>query len=227
MTKTYTRMSNPTSQERETALHTSPPSSSPAAYTPDPPPQKEEHPLAEIIRFSIIALIIVIPIRMFVAQPFIVSGASMEDTFQSGEYLIVDQLTYYFEKPERGDVVIFRYPRDPSKFFIKRVIGIPGDTVIIEGDQVTIRNDAHPEGYTLPEPYVSDMTASGNITEELGEREYFVMGDNRDASSDSRVWGVLQEDRIVGRALLRLFPPTALEILPGEYVINNVSSTDQ
>lgn len=179
-------------------------------------PHKEPHPLIEIIRFSVIALIIVIPVRMFVAQPFIVSGASMQNTFQNGEYLIVDQLTYHLEAPKRGDVIVFKYPKDPSKFFIKRVIGLPGDTVLIEGSKVIIVNETYPTGLTLAEPYIKSMKASGAINEELGPREYFVMGDNRDESSDSRVWGVLQEESIVGRALLRLFPPSHFSYLPGD-----------
>lgn len=188
------------------------------------PKQKEEHPLAEIVRFSIIAILIVIPIRMFIAQPFIVSGASMDDTFHSGEYLIVDQVSYYFEKPDRGDVVIFRYPKDPSKFFIKRVIGVPGDTISITSDSVTITNDEYPDGLTLDEPYIKSMTLGSPLTETLGDREYFVMGDNRDQSSDSRSWGVLQEERIVGRALIRLFPPSELSYLPGAIDIETESA---
>lgn len=176
---------------------------------------KNEHPLTEIVRFSIIAILIVIPIRMFVAQPFIVSGASMDNTFESGQYLIVDQVSYYFEEPKRGEVVIFRYPKDPSKFFIKRVIGLPGDTVTIENSIVTITSETYPDGFVLDEPYIKSMDAPQNLDETLGEREYFVMGDNRDESSDSRSWGVLQEERIVGRAFLRLFPPSQLEYLPG------------
>jgi signal peptidase I len=177
--------------------------------------EKKENSLTEILRFSLIALIIVIPIRMFVAQPFIVSGASMQDTFHSGEYLIVDQLSYEFHTPNRGDVVVFRYPRDPSKFFIKRVIGLPGDTVNIEGSTVRITNAEHPNGTILNEPYIKSMAAGPSINEVLGDREYFVMGDNRDQSSDSRVWGVLQEERIIGRAYLRLFPPATFNYLPG------------
>lgn len=176
-----------------------------------------EHPLTEIIRFAIIALIIVVPVRMFIAQPFIVSGASMEDTFHNGEYLIVDQITYYFEEPERGDVIIFRYPRDPSKFFIKRVIGKPGDTLKIDGNVITIKNEEHPEGIILNEPYVNEMQPNANVTETLRENEYFVMGDNRDASSDSRMWGVLTRDKIVGRAFLRLFPVNEIGVFPGRY----------
>jgi signal peptidase I len=177
--------------------------------------EKTEHPLAEIVRFSIIAILLVIPIRMFIAQPFIVSGASMDETFHSGEYLIVDQVTYHFEKPSRGDVVIFRYPRDPSKFFIKRVIGVPGDTITIENAQVSISNESNPSGFTLDEPYIKSMQPAAPFKETLGDREYFVMGDNRDKSSDSRAWGVLQEERIIGRAFVRLFPPNELSYLPG------------
>lgn len=177
--------------------------------------EKKQHPLMEIFQFALIAIIIVVPIRLFIAQPFIVSGASMEETFQSGEYLIVDQVTYHLKKPTRGEVIVFRYPKDPSKFFIKRVIGIPGDTVIIDGATVTIKNEANPDGFTLNEPYITDMTPGGFMTETLGDREYFVMGDNRNFSSDSRSWGVLQEERIIGRAYLRLFPPQQFEYLPG------------
>ena len=179
--------------------------------------KKAEHPLTEIIRFSIIALLIVLPIRWFVAQPFIVSGASMEDTFHNNEYLIVDQLTYHFEEPERGDVVIFRYPKDPSKYFIKRVIGLPGDTISIEGTVVTITNEENPDGFVLQEPYVEKMEQETYLAQKLGDGEYFVMGDNRDHSSDSRVWGVLDQDKIVGRALLRLFPFTKASVFPGMY----------
>lgn len=179
------------------------------------PENKKEHPFVEIIRFSIIALIIVVPISMFVAQPFIVSGASMEETFQSGEYLIVDQVSYHLHDPARGDVIVFRYPKDPSKYFIKRIIGLPGDTVKIEGSTVTIVNEQNPNGFVIDEPYIKSMSPDNHLTEKLGAREYFVMGDNRDRSSDSRAWGILTEDRIIGKAFLRLFPPSALDVMPG------------
>jgi len=187
---------------------------------------KEEHPFAEIVRFSIIAILIVIPVRMFVAQPFIVSGASMDDTFHSGEYLIVDQISYYFEKPERGEVIIFRYPRDPKKFFIKRVIGLPGDTVTIEDGKVEISNEKHPAGFTIDEPYIDEMDPAPVMTRELGKDEYFVMGDNRNHSSDSRTWGVLQEEQIIGKALVRLFPPSRVDYLPGKYPIAEPAQTE-
>lgn len=205
----------PDLQEEE--LTNSSPSSTTVA--PTPTPERKEHPLTEIVRFALLAIIIVVPIRMFIAQPFIVSGASMDDTFANGQYLIVDQLSYYLHDPERGDVVIFRYPRDPSKFFIKRVIGMPGDTVTIEEAKVTITNEEYPDGLTLDEPYIKSMLPAAPMTEVLGPREYFVMGDNRDQSSDSRVWGVLQEERIIGRAWVRLFPPQSIDFLPGSVEI--------
>lgn len=193
-------------------------SSSPSSDTDhdSQPVVSEPHPLLEIIRFSVIALIIVIPVRLFIAQPFIVSGASMQNTFHNGEYLIVDQLSYHLGHPERGDVVIFRYPRDPSKYFIKRVIGVPGDTITIEGSTVSIQNEQVPQGMVINEPYIASMRPGVTIVEELGEREYFVMGDNRDQSSDSRVWGVLQEENVIGRAFIRLFPPREFDIYPGD-----------
>lgn len=184
---------------------------------PTPPPPKESGFFAELFKFSLIALFIVLPIRLFVAQPFIVSGASMEPTFHTSEYLIVDQLTYHFEKPERGDVVIFKYPKDPSKYFIKRVIGLPGETIQIEGTSVIVRNDASPQGFILSESYIDDMSPSELITEVLGDDEYFVMGDNRNASSDSRAWGALPEENIVGRAFVRLFPFSEIGVMPGAH----------
>ena len=143
----------------------------------------------------------------------------MDTTFANGQYLIVDQLTYHFNDPQRGDVVIFRYPRDPSKFFIKRIIGVPGDTVSIADATITIKNEEYPTGLVLDEPYIQTMDPAAPQVEVLGPREYFVMGDNRNFSSDSRAWGVLQEERIIGRAWLRLLPPSAADFLPGEATI--------
>jgi signal peptidase I len=196
----------------------------PALEHETPAQPKKENAFLDIVRFSLIALIIVIPVRTFIAQPFIVSGASMENTFHTGEYLIVDQLTYEIHAPKRGEVVVFRYPKDPSKFFIKRVIALPGETITIEGSTVRISNPQYPNGFILNEPYIKSMENGADLTEVLGEREYFVMGDNRDQSSDSRFWGVLQEERIVGRAFVRLFPPSQMDYLPGavaETVITN------
>lgn len=171
----------------------------------------------EIFRFALIAIVIVLPVRWYIAQPFIVSGASMEGTFHNSEYLIVDQLTYHFREPERGEVIIFHYPHDVSKYFIKRVIGLPGETVSIKDNNVVITSPDNPEGFVLNETYIGDAMTTGDQSVTLGGDEYFVMGDNREHSSDSRIWGILTKDKIVGRAWLRLFPPTELSFLPGSH----------
>jgi signal peptidase I len=193
-----------------------------AVLTAQSPEPKKMNSFLELLQFAFIALLIVVPVRYFIAQPFIVSGASMEQTFHTGEYLIIDQVSYYFEDPVRGDVVVFRYPKDPSKFFIKRIIGLPGESINIQGNIVTITSTDGVKT-VLSEPYIKTMAQNTSLTEILGEREYFVMGDNRDASSDSRMWGVLNKDKIVGRAFLRLFPFNKAEIMPGEhtYIISN------
>ncbi len=195
----------------------------PSESQPEPKNKKNESFWGELARFAIIAVIVVFPIRMFIAQPFIVSGASMEPTFQNGQYLIVDQISYRMEAPQRGDVVIFRYPRDTSKFFIKRIIGLPGETIKIEGDSMLIYNLAHPNGFAIDETYVDHMEKDSFVTQTLGPDEYFVLGDNRDASSDSRIWGILPRENIVGRAFIRLFPVSELEVFPGHIVPEEVN----
>ena len=165
-----------------------------------------------IVRTLVIALAIVLPVRFFIAQPFIVRGASMEPNFSDGEYLVIDELSYRFHGPERGDVVIFRYPHDPKQFFIKRIIGLSGETVSIKEGYVFIRNKKG-EDVQLNESYLSPkvLTISDEVvTLELGD--FFVLGDNRSSSSDSRVWGVLNERYFVGRAFIRLFPPGRITI---------------
>lgn len=170
----------------------------------------------EFVRFAIIAIIIVIPIRIFIAQPFIVSGASMSPTFENGDYLIVDEISYRVKNPKRFDVIIFRYPNDNKKFFIKRIIGLPNEKINIEGSIVTIINNEYPNGLILEQPYVKNKS-SNNIYYELEKNEYFVMGDNRSASSDSRYWGALKENLIIGKAFLRLLPINNIDLLPGHY----------
>lgn len=168
----------------------------------------------ELAEFAAIALLIILPFRMFVAQPFVVSGASMDPTFHDGEYLVVDQLSKRFGDPARGSVIILRYPLDTSKFFIKRVIGLPGETLRVEDGAVTIVNKEHPEGFLLDEPYIA-FPREDSFERALGSTEYFVMGDNRFGSSDSRSWGPLPAEDIVGRPILRLLPPTRFDYLPG------------
>ncbi|MEK7173520.1 MAG: signal peptidase I [Patescibacteria group bacterium] len=172
------------------------------------------HEIWEFLKIVIVSLIIVLPIRMFVAQPFIVRGASMEPNFEDGEYLIVDELSYLLRKPERGEVIVFRYPEDPSQFFIKRIIGLPRETVVIENGSVRIQDATGGNGFALDESYLSDTVVTApDSTVTLEAEEYFVMGDNRMESSDSRRWGTLENDLLIGRALLRLWPLSELGII--------------
>ncbi len=170
--------------------------------------------LREILTFVVLAVIIVVPIRLFVAQPFVVEGESMYPTFNSGDYLIVDQLTYRLQDPKRGDVVVFRYPNDEKVFYIKRIIGLPGETVHIKEGATSVTKV---DGTTidLDESYVVSEDATYDLDRTLGEDQYFVMGDNRPRSSDSRVWGPLPKRDLMGRAYLRLLPAGEIGVLPG------------
>ncbi len=134
----------------------------------------------------------------------------MEPNFSDGDYLIIDEITYRFKAPERGEVIVFRYPNDPSQRYIKRIIGLPGETVEIEGGKVKIYNGEE-KGSVLQElAYLPDSILTvGNVKETLNENEYFVLGDNRMASADSRGWGLLPRENIIGKALIRAWPPTA------------------
>ncbi|HEC30762.1 MAG TPA: signal peptidase I [Candidatus Yonathbacteria bacterium] len=170
----------------------------------------------EVIKFFVIASIIVIPIRIFIAQPFIVSGSSMDPTFADKQYLIVDQLSYNLGTPERGDVVILRYPLDTSVFFIKRVVGLPNETVTITDGVVSITSPENELGITLDEPYIK-FPKFDSSTRTLGDKEYFVMGDNRAASLDSRAWGPAPENLIIGKVFLRLLPTSQASLNPGAY----------
>ncbi len=189
--------------------------------------------IKEFLKIAVISIVIVVPIRVLIAQPFVVSGASMDNTFQNGNYLIIDELSYKFENPNRGDVIVFKVPaaglalqhEDLNKtvFYIKRIIGLPGETIEINGDEIKIDKSSSSTGTTLNEPYIyidkSVPSAFSTIQEKvtLGKDEYFVMGDNRHNSSDSRLWGVLKRGNIKGRAFLRLFPISVLSTFPGEY----------
>lgn len=160
----------------------------------------------DVIKIIFIATIIVTGVRLFIAEPFIVSGDSMVPTFNSNDYLIIDELSYEFKTPKRGDVVVFRYPLDPSVYFIKRLIGVPGDIVVVSNEGIFIQSGKLAP-YRVLEPYVSpSQTKSETATTTLGEDEYFVLGDNRNASSDSRAWGPVQKRYLIGRAVARLYP---------------------
>src|SRR3989338_2721205 len=161
----------------------------------------------ETIKIVVISLVIFFPIRYYLLQPFFVKGASMESTLEDGDYIFIDEVWYQLKDPRRGDVVVFRYPLDQSQFFIKRVIGLPGETLEIKNNQVIIYNKIHPKGQVLPEPYLEPgQQTLGQMRIKLDDNEYFVLGDNRAKSSDSRRWGAVNRSLITGRAFIRLWP---------------------
>ncbi len=167
----------------------------------------------DFLKIFVIAVAIIIPIRWFLFQPFVVTGDSMRPNFEDGNYLVIDEITYRFREPMRGEVVVLRFPNDPSQFFIKRLVALPNERIVIENGMAKIYNDQSPEGFLLDEPYLKEGSVTyGNIDRKLGAEEYFVLGDNRLSSSDSRVWGPLPRRYIVGRVYLRVFPVREFEI---------------
>ena len=160
----------------------------------------------ETIEVALIAIIAVFVIRTFLIQTFLVSGASMEPNFSSGDYLLIDELTYHFKEPERGDVVVFHYPGNETTFYIKRIIGLPGERLSFKDGKVMIFNADHPDGFYLGEVYLPQDLQTAGSEVVLREETYFVMGDNRSFSFDSRSWGPLLKSKIVGVVRLRLWP---------------------
>ncbi len=176
-------------------------STEPAPYSGKPPESAYE-----TLRTIVLVLLAAFLVRSFIAQPFVVQGRSMEPTFHHQDYLVVDKVKYRLDNPQRGDIIVFRAPEDLSQNYIKRIVGLPGEKVTIENDAVTINDQPLAEAY-LPSPARSSL-ASGRffLEQTLGPAEYFVLGDNRDHSSDSRAWGPLPSSHIIGRALITVFP---------------------
>ena len=162
----------------------------------------------ETIKIVIISLAIIIPVRYYLVQPFFVRGASMTPNFDNGQYLVIDEISYRFGEPERGEVIVFKYPLNPSQYYIKRIIGLPEETIEIKDGQVILYNQDFPQGKIIDESsYLADgIITWGETKIELSEDEYFVLGDNRQASSDSRQWGGLNKENIIGRVWLRAWP---------------------
>ena len=175
--------------------------------------------IREWVQVIVIALIIALPVRFFIAEPFVVNGASMDPTFSTGQFLIVDRLTYRFEAPRRGDVIVFEYPNDPSTYYIKRIIGLPGETLDMQDGHIFVTEPGAASSTELIEPYIEADHASHDTIHipALGSTQYFVMGDNRAQSSDSRAWGPLDSHFIVGRPIVRLLPVNTISFLPGEH----------
>jgi len=161
----------------------------------------------ETIKVVVISLIIILPVRYFLIQPFYVKGASMQPNFYEHEYLIINEITYRLNDPQRGEVIVFKYPKDPSQYFIKRIIGLPGETIKVSQGKITIINQSNPQGFILNEDeYLPNIFTQGDLTFDLAMDEYFVMGDNRSASLDSRIFGPIKKSSIVGRTWIRGWP---------------------
>jgi signal peptidase I len=174
----------------------------------------------EITKIVAISLAIILPVRYYLIQPFYVKGASMEPNFHDHQYLIIDEISYRFDAPERGHVIVFRYPGNPQEFYIKRIIGLPGEEVMIKDGRVTIFNEAYPDGWLLNEEYLPDgLTTLGNSEEKIavGPDEYFVLGDNRNSSSDSRNFGPINRSYITGKILFRGWPLEEITIFNNDY----------
>lgn len=165
--------------------------------------------LFEILKVAILAFIIVVPIRYFLFQPFIVKGQSMEPNFEDGDYLLIDEISYRSRSPERGEVIVFKPPYQPSNRYIKRIIGLPGETIEIEKGKIFISGKPLDESGYLSE----SIETMGDVRMILKENEYFVLGDNRPLSSDSRKWGVLPRENIIGRVFFRAFPVYAFSTI--------------
>lgn len=196
--------------------------------TSDKKSQNSKGFFLEIAKTLLLAIIIIVPVRIFLFQPFVVKGASMEPNFHARDYLIVNEFGYkdvslfgdlISVEPRkifaRGDIAVFRAPVNNNKdFYIKRIIALPGETVRLTDSQITITNFENPEGFVLDE---SGYLPEGRITEggvslTLSDDEYFVLGDNRNASSDSRSFGAIKRDLVIGRVAIRAFPFTQIDV---------------
>lgn len=163
----------------------------------------------EGIKILAISFAIIIPVRYFLIQPFYVKGMSMESNFQDHEYLIIDEISYRFRPIERGEVIVFRYPLNPQEYYIKRIVGLPGEGVQVKDAKVIVYNTENPGGAVLTESYLDENMptyANNDDRLDLGPNEYYVMGDNRVASKDSRVFGAVNKSFITGRVMLRGWP---------------------
>src|SRR3989338_1183614 len=161
----------------------------------------------EVLEVVLIAVVTVFFIRTFLIQPFLVSGASMEPNFKNGNYLLIDEITYRLREPKRCEVIVFKYPRNPSTYYIKRIVGLPGEKIVIKSGSVYISENNGVEVKVLDENYLSSTSrTSGDLSVTLGNEDYLVLGDNRFFSFDSRSWGSLNRKDIIGLVRLRLFP---------------------
>ncbi|MBI2989829.1 MAG: signal peptidase I [Candidatus Magasanikbacteria bacterium] len=158
----------------------------------------------ELIKVTLLAGVTIVLIRYFLFKPFYVKGQSMEPTFYERDYLIIDEISYRFRAPERGEIIVFRAPV-ASDNYLKRIIGLPGERIKVEGNKVVVYNNEYPQGVIIQESYLEEQTP-GSVSITLGPDQYFVLGDNRDASYDSRRFGPISVNDIVGRVVFRGWP---------------------
>jgi signal peptidase I len=177
----------------------------------------------ETAKVVLVSLLIILPVRYFLIQPFFVKGSSMVPNFHDKEYILVDKWTYRLGRPERGDVIIFKYPGDPKEYFIKRILALPGESILVNNNQVTVYNARYPDGFVVNESgYLpkTNPTYCGSNTTWCGQRimlkdnEYYVLGDNREHSSDSRFFGPVNRSYFSGMAWLRLWPFNSINHIP-------------
>lgn len=170
----------------------------------------------DIIQTVVLAIAIFLIAYLFLFQPHQVQGHSMDPNFADGEYLLTDKLSYRFGKPERGDVIVFAAPPSKRDDYIKRIVGLPGESVMISNNKILINKDVLDEKY-IPEDFVTRPGAylGPDTPITLKENEYFVVGDNRDHSSDSRSWGPINRKDIVGKAWFVYWPPSEVGKIPG------------
>ena len=171
----------------------------------------------ELIKVVVILTMLGYLSHVFVATLFVVDGASMEPSYHDKEYMMVNKIEYKLTQPKRGDVVVFKYPGEIKQKFIKRIIGLPGEKVQIKDGGVFIYNKQNPQGKRLNESYINTITPTETgadmITREIGPDEYFVMGDNRYNSSDSRIWGLLPKTNLIGRAWFIFWPTSYIGLV--------------
>ena len=167
----------------------------------------------EACKLFVIPIALVLIVRIYIIQPFIVKGTSMEPNFEDREYLIVDEISPVFKDLSRGAVLIFRFPFNTSEFFIKRLIALPGEHIVIKNNKITITT-ADKKTIVLAEPYLARGTVTiGDVDMDIPPNQYFVLGDNRTASYDSRRWGLVPKEDIIGRAFIRLWPVYKIGLL--------------
>src|SRR3989344_6877962 len=184
---------------------------------------EEKHPFwgyfVDIIETIVVAAAIFFVVYLFLLQPHQVRGASMEPNLSNGQYILTDKISYRFDKPRRGDIIVFKAPVDPNFDYIKRIIGLPGESIQIKGGKIIIKNTTHPKGFVLEEPYkINGSDQPGTLLEDnrefkISEDNYFVLGDNRNQSFDSREWGELSRKNIIGKTWLRYWPISKLSFV--------------